>query len=125
MSDRESIVADAERWLDGYRRAWASNDAGDIRAVFTEDAESRYEPWTEPLRGQDAIVASWLERQDEPDSWTFEGRVIGVDGPRAFIEGETRYTSGRNYSNLWVVTLADDGRAASFTEWWMDQAKAS
>ena len=125
MSDRESIVAEAERWLDGYRRAWASNDAADIRDIFTDDAEYRYEPWTEPLRGQDAILASWLERHDEPDTWTFDGRVVGVDGRQAFVQGETRYTSGTTYSNLWVVTLADDGRAASFTEWWMDQSKAS
>ncbi|MFF2485943.1 YybH family protein [Microbacterium sp. NPDC058062] len=125
MSDRESIIADAQRWLDGYRRAWASNDADDIRAIFTDGAEYRYEPWVEPLRGQDAIVASWLDRQDEPGSWSFEGRVVGVDGRLAFIQGETEYTSGRRYSNLWVVTLADDGRAESFTEWWMDRSKAS
>ena len=125
MSDRESIIADAQRWLDGYRRAWASNDADDIRAIFTDGVEYRYEPWVEPLRGQDAIVASWLDRQDEPGSWSFEGRVVGVDGRLAFIQGETTYTSGRRYSNLWVVTLADDGRADSFTEWWMDRSKAS
>ncbi len=125
MSDRESIVADAERWLDGYRRAWASNDADDIRAVFTEDAVYRYEPWSEPLRDQDAIVASWLARKDDPGTWTFEGRVIGVDGRFAFIQGETRYASGTDYANLWVVSLAPDGRADSFTEWWMDRSKAS
>ncbi len=125
MSDRESTVADAERWLDGYRRAWTSNDPDDIRAVFTGDAEYRNDPWTEPVRGHEAIVASWLERADEPGTWTFEGRVIGADGRLAFIEGETRYTSGTTYSNLWVVSLADDGRATRFTEWWMDQKNPS
>jgi hypothetical protein len=36
------------------------------------------------------------------------------------VQGTTRYLSSpRTYSNLWVVRLADDGRAREFTEWWM------
>ncbi len=124
MTEREKIIADAERWLDGYRRAWQSNDAADIRALFTDDAEYRTDPWRSPDRGHDAIVAGWLEQRDEPGTWTYEGRVIGVDGSLVFIEGETAYSSGATYSNLWAVRLAD-GRASSFTEWWMDQADPS
>jgi hypothetical protein len=125
MSDRESTAADAERWLDAYRRAWTSNDPDDIRAAFTDDAEYRTEPFRAPISGHDAIVASWLERQDEPGTWQFDARVVGVDGRRVFIQGETRYASGTTYSNLWDVTLADDARARSFTEWWMDHARPS
>ena len=125
MSDRESTAADAERWLDAYRRAWTSNDPADIRSAFTDDAEYLTEPFAAPIRGHDAIIASWLERRDEPGTWEFEARVIGVDARQVFIQGETRYTSGTVYSNLWVVMLADDGRAASFIEWWMDQSRSS
>ncbi|WP_106814888.1 nuclear transport factor 2 family protein [Microbacterium timonense] len=125
MSDRESTIADAERWLGAYRQAWTTNDPDDIRAVFTGDAEYRAEPWAAPIQGHEAIVASWLERRDEPGTWTFDARVIAADGRLVFIEGETRYTSGTTYSNLWVVALADDGRATAFTEWWMDRANPS
>ena len=125
MSDRETTSAAARAWIDGYLRAWESNDPDDIRALFTDDAEYRTEPWKAPVAGSDAIVADWLERRDEPGSFTFEWDVLAVDGPLAFVQGVTRYSSGTDYSNLWVIALGDDGRAPAFTEWWMDQSKAS
>jgi ketosteroid isomerase-like protein len=125
MTDRERTVADGERWLEGYRRAWESNEADDIRAIFTDDAEYFADPWNPPSRGLDAIIQAWLDRLDEPGTWSFDGRVIAADGRLVFIQGETAYTSGTTYSNLWVVRLAEDGRASSFTEWWMDQTDPS
>ncbi|WBU38101.1 nuclear transport factor 2 family protein [Homoserinibacter sp. YIM 151385] len=117
---------DAEEWVARYVRAWRSNDADDIRGLFTEDAEVRTDPWKPPTVGHDAIVAEWLGRRDEPGSWGFEVGRIDRAGDRAFIEAETRYPEkGTVYSNLWVVDLAPDGRAVAFTEWWMDQADPS
>ena len=125
MTERDQTLAAARAWLDGYLRAWASNDPDDIRAVFAPEAVYRYEPWTTVVTGQDAIVASWLDRRDEPGTYRFEGDVTAVDGRRAIVEGVTRYDSGTVYSNLWVIDLAEDGRAEAFTEWWMDQAHKS
>lgn len=117
MTDRTT----AQEFLTGYERAWASNEPDDIRAIFTPDAEYRTEPWSTPWRGHDEIVAGWLEAQDAPGDYTFEGDVAAVDGDTAFVEGITRYTNDRTYRNLWVVRLADDGRARSFTEWFMKE----
>ncbi|MBW9092264.1 nuclear transport factor 2 family protein [Microbacterium jejuense] len=125
MTERDQTLAAARAWLDGYLRAWESNDPDDIRAVFTPEAVYRYEPWTTAVTGQDAIVASWLDRRDEPGTYRFEGDVTAVDGRRAIVEGVTRYDSGTVYSNLWVIDLAEDRRAEAFTEWWMDQAHKS
>lgn len=125
MTDRQQTEAAARRFIDAYLVAWRSNEPDDIRSLFTEDAEVRFEPWTTPFTGHDAIVAEWLRRQDEPDSFTFTWDVAGVDGDRAFVQAETAYTGGRSYSNLWVIDLADDGRARSFVEWWMDRSKTS
>ena len=125
MSDRDKTDAAARAWIDGYVTAWNSNDEADIAALFVDDAEYRYEPWGEPERGVDAIVASWLKSRDEPGDCTFEWDVVGVDGDRAFVQGRTVYAPTdeqpveRDYANLWVVDLADDGRARSFTEWFM------
>jgi hypothetical protein len=44
--------------------------------------------------------------------------VVVTDGV-AIVEATTVYRAGRTYSNLWVIRLANDGRASSFTEWWM------
>ena len=126
MIERAEADAAARRWIDRYVRAWNSNDEVDIRALFTPGARYAYEPWRPPIEGADAIAASWLERRDEPGTFTFEGDVAGVDGRTFFYSGMTRYDPGTVYSNLWMVELADDlERAESFTEWWMDQAEKS
>ncbi|MCH6231068.1 nuclear transport factor 2 family protein [Microbacterium sp. CFH 31415] len=126
MIERAEADAAARRWIARYVTAWNSNDEADIRSLFTDDARYRYEPWSPLIEGSDAIVASWLERRDDPGTFTFEGDVAGIDGRTFFYSGVTRYDSGTVYSNLWVVALADGlERAESFTEWWMDQAEKS
>ncbi|MCU1571317.1 MAG: hypothetical protein JWR33_2058 [Naasia sp.] len=108
-------------WMDGYVRAWLTNDPEDIRSLFTEDAEYSYAPWEEPLQGQDAIVADWIENKDEPEDWSFEWKPVAVDGRTAVIEARTPYLDGRTYWNVWIFTLEDDGRVSSFTEWYMQE----
>ena len=112
-------------WVEGYRRAWESNDPDDIRAIFTEDAEYRTDPWLDPWRGHDEIVVNWLERRDEPGTSTFEWSPLAVTDDVAVVQGVTNYKDGRTYSNLWVIRLEADGRAREFTEWWMDQSRHS
>ena len=106
-------------WIDGYRRAWDSNAPADIRALFTENAEYRTAPFVDPRVGQDAIVAGWIEDQDQPEDYEFSWKPAGLDGDTAFVEGDTRYSDGRRYANLWVIRFAADGRADSYTEWYM------
>lgn len=114
--DRRTV----DRWIEGYERAWSSNDADDIGALFTEDARYRTAPWREPWEGREGIVAGWLERKDEPGNWSFDHEVLAIAGDLAFVTGRTRYDrEGTTYSNLWVIRMADDGRASDFTEWWM------
>jgi ketosteroid isomerase-like protein len=120
-------------WMTAYRKAWESNDPSDIGALFTDDAVYYKEPFSEPLRGRDAIIAMWLEHQDAAGSSTFEWHllvdsVVTATEGLAIVQGETDYATVR-YSNLWVIRLAtDDGgitRATEFTEWWMDQSHPS
>jgi hypothetical protein len=123
MTDSTTVSA----WIDGYRRAWDSNDPDDIRALFTENAEYLTAPFDDARTGQDAIVAGWVEDQDQPGDHTFTWKLLGLDGDTAFVEGDTFYDGGRRYANLWVIRFAEDGRAASFTEWYMrhpDEASA-
>ena len=59
----------------------------------------------------------------------FEREIAGIDGDRMFVDCSADYApndelpDGRVYRNLWVVDLAEDGRARSFTEWCMKQPR--
>jgi SnoaL-like domain len=113
-----------DKWITAYRAAWESNDPGDIGALFTEGALYYNEPFTQPARGRDAIVARWLERQDDPGTTTFTWKLLSEVDDLAFAQGETDYGVAK-YSNLWVIRFAATGEATEFTEWWMDQSKPS
>ena len=111
--------------MTGYRDAWESNNPDDIRALFTEDAEYRTEPYSDPWRGQDEIVEGWLEAADEPGDTIFDwNEVVAVDD-LAIVQATTAYTGRSTYSNLWIIRFAPDGRATQFTEWWMAQPGTS
>jgi uncharacterized protein (TIGR02246 family) len=110
-------------WVEGYERAWRSNDRDDISSLFTDDARYLASPGSDAVVGRDAIVEWWLAHADGPDDATFSYEVIGVDGRRGFVQGVTTYRASadqpeRTYDNLWVIDLADDGRASSYTEWY-------
>lgn len=113
-----AIVQD---WLDGYLRAWSSNEPDDIRALFTEDgvyAGGPFDP--DPWVGRERIVEEWLAHRDEPGSWSFDGVPLAYTEGVGIVQGRTDYASGRVYANLWVITFADDGRARSLVEWFME-----
>ena len=106
-------------WVAGYVAAWQSNDPADIGALFTDDARYLTSPDAEPRVGRDAIVAGWLADLDEAGDWAFDWRIVhDVDG-FVVIQGRTNYPADRDYLNLWIVRLADDGRATEYTEWYM------
>ena len=108
-------------WITGYRRAWESNDPDDIRAIFTEDAAYRTEPYADAWQGHDEIVEGWLEAADEPGETTFDWSPLIENDELSVVQAVTTYDGGPTYSNLWVIRFDDDGRANDFTEWYMAQ----
>ena len=116
---------DLETWVAGYVRAWESNDPAEIGRLFAADAVYYTAPFREPLRGRERIVADWLERKDEPGTWTFAFDVAAVGDELGIVHGKTEYAatgdnSAGTYSNLWEIRLDGEGRCVSFTEWWME-----
>jgi len=110
-------------WMEKYQRAWESNEPADIKALFTETAEYRTEPYSEPWVGHAGIVDGWIEAKDEPGEAAFTWMPVVSTADVGIAQAETVYEArGITYSNLWVIRFAPDGRATAFTEWWMDQA---
>jgi hypothetical protein len=111
---------DVETWIEGYERAWTTNDPEDIGGLFTDDATYHTAPFRQPWAGQDAIVEGWLDRKEEPGEWAFRWELLAIADNLAFVQGQTDYPKeGNTYSNLWVIRLRD-GRCSEFTEWWME-----
>jgi hypothetical protein len=120
MSDSQAI----ERWLDAYEASWSTGSG--VRELFTLDARYFSAPYRPPLVGPEAIEAWWIEQGESDIRWVFERRVIASEDDLYVVQGTTTYPDSPGlagqpqiYYNLWLVTLADDGRAREFVEYWM------
>lgn len=110
------------RWIERYLKAWKSSNTGEIGELFTEDARYYTAPYREPWRGRQTIVNGWLERRDEPGTWTFEYQVLAEQEDLGVVRGVTDYLEEKvRYSNLWLVRLDSDGRCTEFVEYFMKQ----
>lgn len=112
-----------QAWLDRYIAAWRSGDRADIEALFSPDVRYYYGPYHEPVGGREAVAAGWAEDPDAPESWEAEYRPLAIDGEVAVATGESRYTNGRAYSNIFVCRFDGEGRCSEFREWFMADPK--
>lgn len=118
---------DVSAWLAAYVAAWKSYEADAIGRLFSEDAEYRYHPWDEAVRGRAAIVASWVaeENRDQPGTYNGEYTPLIVEGNRAVATGRSRYFSEdgttlvREFRNLFLLAFNGAGECTGFTEWYM------
>ena len=121
MIDKQTV----DKWLQDYVSAWKTYEPEAIRALFTEDAGYRFNPYDDPVKGREEIVANWLEEKDKPNTYDAEYKAIAVDGNTGVAQGRTLYykddskTLEREFDNIFVLQFADDGRCADFCEWYM------
>ena len=130
---------DVDRWLEAYVAAWKSYDRDAIADLFAEDIEYWYHPYdAEPVRGRDAVVASWLgelsvpgvSTRDEPGTYDASYRAVAVDGDVAVAVGTSTYSdkpggpATRVYHNCYVMRFDGNGRCSEFTEWYMQKPRA-
>lgn|SRR5579884_3266505 len=127
MADQASVAA----WLSAYSEAWRTYDPQAIGDLFSEDAAYYYGPFDEePVRGREAIVASWLDRRDAPGTYSGQYAPLVVAGDRAVANGRSRYfeadgtTLRTEFDNIFVLRFDADGRCAEFREWYMERPRA-
>ncbi|KNH22972.1 hypothetical protein ACU18_00590 [Arthrobacter sp. ZBG10] len=124
MTESTMAAGHIAAWMERYQAAWASNRPEDIGGLFTGDAVYETRPHDpDPWRGRQEITDRWLAARDEPGAWSFTWELLGTDGATAFVQGVTVYVEGPSYENLWVVRMDGSGRAAAFTEWFMERSK--
>jgi hypothetical protein len=127
-----------ERWLQAYVDAWKTYDRDQIAALFSEDVQYRYHPYDDPLRGRDAVVASWLgegeqagaSSRDREGTYDAVYRAVAADGEVAVATGTTTYTAEpggeveRVFHNCFLMRFDPAGRCREFTEWFMEQPRS-
>ena len=120
---RTTIRAVSDRftsWIDAYEAAWRTAGTGALTQLFTEDASYRPGPFELTVSGLDAIAEFWEATRDGPDevfSLTYE--LVAAQGDIGVARVEVTYAGSRQrtYRDLWVITLAHDGRCHAFEEW--------
>lgn len=124
MCSDEDMHQRFDEWVKGYVKAWNSNNREEIDALFASTGLYYTEPYAQPWRGREEIAAGWLKQKDEPGDTDFTFEVIAVEGDLGVVRGTTHYrTSGKSYSNLWLIRLDPEGRAREFVEYWMQIKK--
>ncbi len=120
-------LEDLDRWLDGYGRAWERFDRDGFVGCFTDEATYAWGPWTEPLRGHEAIGARFDEAVadqadvrfgHEPLAVTPDGRglarwwvAMAIPAHEITVELE----------GIFLVTLDATGKCTEFREWWNER----
>ena len=121
--------------MSAYVEAWRTYDRERIAALFSVDVSYRYHPYDEPLRGREAVVASWLgedgpegaSTRDDPGTYDAMYEAVAVDGEIAVATGTTRYRPqpgapvNRVFDNCFVMRFDAAGRCREFTEWFIER----
>jgi hypothetical protein len=109
---------DLAAWVAGYERLWRTAGTDGLRELFTDDATYSPAPWDEPLRGLEAIATFWdSERDGADEAFQLTSEIVALDAGVGVVRVAVDYASGSRWRDLWVVTLADDGRCRAFEEW--------
>jgi uncharacterized protein (TIGR02246 family) len=111
-------MIDIDAWIGQYQNAWRTDEPQDVGDLFAEDAVYLTAPDADPISGRDAIVA-WWRAEEEPSVPDFTWWPVIVTNDTAIVQGRTAYPDAKTYLNLWIISFDNDGRATSFTEWWM------
>jgi hypothetical protein len=125
----------AQDWLDRYVAAWLSYEPRAIGALFSEDVAYRYHPYDDPIRGREAVVASWLgesgsddaSTRDDPGTYEATYSPVAVDGEVVVATGSSTYREVpggpvvRVYDNCFVMRFDSAGQCRDFTEYYIQR----
>ena len=121
--------AQLREWLEGYERAWRTPGTEVLAELFTADAEYSTAPYENPHRGLEAIQEMWdAERSGPDEDFEMSSEVVAVEGDTGVARVEVAYLAQedkakrrnrqrREYSDLWIVRLNDEGLCFHFEEW--------
>jgi uncharacterized protein (TIGR02246 family) len=111
-------------WLDGYERAWLSNDPDRVAALFTEDAVYAVNPFREPWRGREEIVERWTADPQQQEDVQIRLKPLAVNGDIGVAHWRASYVQRSwpaariEMDGILLLEFADDGRCRLHREWY-------
>jgi hypothetical protein len=112
--------ADLANWIAAYERAWRTPGTDGLAELFASDATYSTAPYRQPQRGLTAIAELWEKEREGPDEvFTMTSEIVAVEGDTGVARIEVLYGDPirREYRDLWIVRLDEEGRAVAFEEW--------
>ena len=112
-------------WLEAYRLAWEARDPEAVGRLFAEGATYQETPFTEPLRGCEAIRQYWSEvvaAAQEQIRFGYEVLAVAEDSAIAhwwasFVRVPTR--GQVSLDGIFLLTFDTAGRCRGLREWWV------
>ena len=112
-------------WLEAYGRAWETRDPEAVRRLFAEDATYQETPFTQPMRGPDAIQQYWSQvvaTAQEHIRFGYEVLAVAEDSAivhwwASFVRVQSR--AQVSLDGIFLLTFDTEGRCRELREWWV------
>ncbi|WP_295694661.1 nuclear transport factor 2 family protein [Lapillicoccus sp.] len=111
--DHDGVLA----WVADYERAWREGNVYAVERLFSPGVRYHRSPYEPVDVGHDGVKAFWLE--DDGQTFSMEARVVALEAETAVVRVLVNYLAPtrQDYTDLWVLRFADDGRVEDFDEW--------
>lgn len=115
--------SEAAVWLDGYKNAWESRDAGKAASLFTENAVYQDNPHNEPYKGRSGIHEYWSNVTSDQRDVTFDYEVLTTYGQTAVVHWSAKLTSASSgatvkLDGIFLLDFDESGLCSRLREWW-------
>lgn len=112
-----------EHWLNAYKRAWENLGTAASVALFTDDATYQVSPFSEAIRGREALTAYWSNVAVSQVDVHFDYQVLAVNdelGVNHWSASFIKRKTGKlvHLDGIFVVKLNPDELCFEFREWW-------
>ena len=114
-------------WLDAYGRAWETRDPEAVIELFTEDATYQETPFSEPMRGRQAIHEYWAEKvARSQEQVSFGCEILAAAGDAGIAHWwasfvRTRSRTRVKLDGIFLLSFDSPDRCRALREWWVRQ----
>ena len=112
-------------WLEGYRLAWETRDPEAVIKLFSQEATYQETPFTQPMRGREAIRQYWSRAVvGAQEQVRFGYEILAFTDASAIAHWWASFvrvsTSARiSLDGILLLAFDDEGKCKELREWWV------